>query len=89
METTRVFKLWNSHGSCEMMVKKESIENILKRHDLEEAVLILRQQLDKEEEIENEMRKLNPNYEPLKPPAHLQKENTPTKRQQSSGKTSS
>jgi hypothetical protein len=47
METARVFKLWNSHGSCEMMVKKESMENILKRHDLEEAVLILRKQLDK------------------------------------------
>jgi len=51
-----------------MMVKKELIEDILKRHDLEEAVLILRKQLDKEEQIENEMRKLNPNYEPLKPP---------------------
>jgi len=50
------------------MANKESIENILRKHDLEEAVLILRKQLDKEEEIENEMRKLNPNYEPLKPP---------------------
>jgi hypothetical protein len=51
-----------------MMAKKESIEDILRRHDLEEAELILREQLDKEEENENEMRKLNPNYEPLKPP---------------------
>ena len=50
------------------MANKESIENILRRHDLEEAVLILRRQLDKEEEIENEMRKLNPNYDPSKPP---------------------
>jgi len=50
------------------MVKKELIEDILRKHDLEEAVLILRRQLDKEEEIENEMRKLNPNYEPPKPP---------------------
>jgi len=51
-----------------MMAKKESIEDILRKHDLEEAVLILRRQLDKEEEKEREMRKLNPNYEPPKLP---------------------
>jgi len=50
------------------MANKESIENILRKHDLEEAVLILRRQLDKEEEKEREVRKLNPNYEPPKPP---------------------
>jgi len=50
------------------MAKNESIEDILRKHDLEEAVLILRRQLDKEEEKETELRKLNPNYEPPKPP---------------------
>ena len=46
-----------------MMVKRESIEDILRKHDLEEAELILRKQLDQEEKEETEMPK------PPRPPA--------------------
>jgi len=46
------------HGK--RMAKKESIEDILKRHDLEEAVLILRRQLDQEEREKTEMPKPRP-----------------------------
>jgi len=45
------------------MVKRESIEDILRKHDLEEAELILRKQLDQEEKEETEMPK------PPRPPA--------------------
>jgi hypothetical protein len=47
--------------------EKETVKDILRKHDLEKAELILRKQLDQEEK-EREMRKLNPNYEPPKPP---------------------
>jgi len=45
------------------MAKKESVEDILRKHDLEEAELILRKQLDQEEKEETEMPK------PPRPPA--------------------